>query len=218
MNDYEAIAGLKERLTSLLASNFKGRPARMASAAGVAGTTLKGWFDKWKAGENVTPNALALFKVAQACGVTVEWLLTGKEPEIPAAAADSGEVERLRADLKTAMARVEALTNQLAEATREGINHARRALDLDQENARLKGQIISMGLGAEQMADVEDIHRALGLSGPVDVEQVLRAAATSFRAVDRGKNPHTVHEPAAKSKDAGDQGAGPEKRRRANSS
>jgi len=171
-----------------------------------------------KTGESVNPNALALFKVAQACGVTVEWLLTGEEPEIPARPADPGEVERLRADLKTAMARVEALTNQLAEATREGINHARRALDLDQENQRLRAQLFTMGLGEAQMADVEDIHRALGLSGPVDVEQVLRAAATSFRVAERGKNSPTVHEPGAKQKSGGGQGGEGEKRRRANSS
>ena len=53
----------------------------MAASAGVAGTTLKHWFDKWKAGEAVNPNAVALFKVARACGVSVEWLLTGEGPE-----------------------------------------------------------------------------------------------------------------------------------------
>lgn len=152
--------------------------------------------------------------------MTVEWLLTGKEPEVKPEASDSLEINRLREDLSSALVRIENLTNQFAEATREETKHARQALELSQENEKLKGQVSSLGLDPEQMVDVKDIHRALGLRGPVDVSQVLHAAATSFRAVTSQSpttSPPSDDEPDSKLKREGGQGGKAVKRRRATS-
>ena len=77
----EELQGLRARLGQCLEDVFAGKPARLASAAGIGESTVRGWFEKWNAGESVNPNGIALYKVAQACGVSVEWLLTGNEIE-----------------------------------------------------------------------------------------------------------------------------------------
>lgn len=217
-NDLKALGGVKARIEGLLRDRFQSKTLRLAKASGVGESTLRHWLTSWDAGKAINPNTMALFKVAQACGVTVEWLLTGEEPEPQREAPDHLELARLREDLSSALVRIENLTNQLAEATHEGTGHARRVLELSQEIEKLKAEPSTHGLGTEEMADVEDIHRALGLRGLVDVSQVLHVAATSFRAVTRENCPPGDEQGDAEIKREGGQGGKAVRSRRATSS
>lgn len=215
----EQMKGVALRLRAFIDKNYEGKWTVFAREIGAAAGAVKAWL-----GGTSWPGGQALASMA-AVGLDVHWLVTGnklepekQEPENQASSAEPGEVERLRKDYYGALTRIETLTNQLNEATRESINHARRALELEQENEKLKAHPSTHGLGLEEMADVKDIHRALGLRGPVDVSQVLHAAATSFRAVTRETHQSIDDEADAEIKREGGQGGKAVRSRRATSS
>jgi transcriptional regulator with XRE-family HTH domain len=69
----------KNRLLIEIKNKFDGAHTRLARAAGVPPSTIQGWVDR----ETVNPNAFAVVKIAKACGVSADWLLTGDDPPIP---------------------------------------------------------------------------------------------------------------------------------------
>lgn len=205
MNDQATLDGLKERIEGLLQEKFKGRPARLANAAGVGTSTTKHWFDKWKAGERVSPNGLALFKVAQACGVSVEWLLTGEGQG--AATAEPAEVERLKTDLAEAEESLHKSWKNEGDAIasrsrlQEKYEVQRGEVDeLKEANERLQNELLTSGLSKPQEALLEEIRRALRLPEPLDPDQVLLAVAASYRV---NVPAASVHEPKPKKSGAG---------------
>lgn len=69
------LSDFKARLTTLINADWGTKHTRLARAAGIAPSTIQGWVEK----EKVNPNVMAVYKVAKACDVTVEWLLTGQD-------------------------------------------------------------------------------------------------------------------------------------------
>lgn len=78
-NDTGKLKAFRERLSHVIEHKFQGKHTRLARKAGVAPSTVQSWIDK----EAVNPNAFALFKIAKASGVSVEWFLTGEEASGP---------------------------------------------------------------------------------------------------------------------------------------
>ncbi|WP_168058118.1 helix-turn-helix domain-containing protein [Candidatus Manganitrophus noduliformans] len=70
----QIIQGLTERLKLLIAEKFKGKPGRLARLAGISPGTFQRYID----GSSI-PGGETLFKIHEASGVSIDWLLLGKE-------------------------------------------------------------------------------------------------------------------------------------------
>lgn len=76
-NDINILKGFKSRLLAQVEEKFDGKHTRLARASGIGASTIQGWVGE----KVVNPNAVALYKVAKACGVEVEWLLAGESQQ-----------------------------------------------------------------------------------------------------------------------------------------
>ncbi|RJX35629.1 MAG: hypothetical protein C4525_02965 [Desulfarculus sp.] len=200
------------RLKQFIAENYQGKWTVFAKKCGVVSGSVKPWLD----GKSL-PSGKHLARMAMA-GVPIDWLLTGRKPEAPPA-SDPADTARLRKELGDALTRIDALTIQHNAASQSSTQQARRALDLEEQVERLQRQLMTLGLGPDHLRLVEEIHAALGLGGPVDVDRVLRVVAASYRRSRSEPEASRVHEDGGqKTEGAGGRGVKKEREPQANSS
>ena len=171
------------------------------------------------------PNGEKLIALAGAIQVSLDWLLLGTTPPTPA--ADPGEAARLRQELSTAQTRIEALTDQLTEASKQGGKHVRWALDeqekrqkLEADLQALRAQVAAATMGPEEGKLLVRAGELLSIPGAPGLDQVLGRVVEIFGAAERAKSPPTIQEGGQVQKSEGD-GGGPEEKSappRANSS
>ena len=115
--DPKDLKGFKERLRRLIAEKFEGKHTRPARSAGVAASTVQSWMGK----EGVNPNGFAAAKIARACGVSTDYLLTGQSSPTHGDQDAEGVLQLRRKD-----------DPQSAE-TRELLDLARKVLESDDD-------------------------------------------------------------------------------------
>ncbi|MEW6263353.1 MAG: helix-turn-helix domain-containing protein [Thermodesulfobacteriota bacterium] len=91
----EYLEGFRKRFLKLVNDQFKGRHTSLARKAGVPPTTLQDWKDS----KSFKPNGFILARIAEVCNISIDWLLTGREPPdqkvIPFRDEPSAEVREL---------------------------------------------------------------------------------------------------------------------------